>query len=360
MKYISLYNDIRASIKNGEFAKDNKLPGMQEIVQKYGMSITTVFRAIQLLKKEGLIHAVRGKGLFLSSSLASGNIPYNEKTRVAIMFPGFLSNTMNSEVFRSVVRAVELTCEKCKFELLLLPQRDRTDYLCMKAIEAERVSGVVLFDINNSELLNDLKKRKIPTVVCFAWNPSVDIDQVGLDHFAISADIFRKCISLNKSQIVFIGSKKNAKSDEVVLSHYSWEIALQSQAAFTEHIYFSSHYIKIKLEDSQREEIRKFLIRHGNSALIVVATQRLYHLLIEQASEIEADYTRGLSIVLLHSWIHERTILHGRGFTPYFLVWDAFSMGKEAVEILRQRIDHIPKKTQRLLFSATISPVENS
>jgi DNA-binding LacI/PurR family transcriptional regulator len=359
MKYIALYNSIKTAIKNGEFDGSNKLPEMQELVQRYSVSITTVFRAVQLLKKEGIIHAVRGKGLFIVSSPNTGNIPYNEWPRVVIMFPGYLFNTMKSEAFRKILRAVEITCEQNKFELILLPQRDKSDFLSMKTIEAERVSGVILFDINHSELLNDLKNKKIPTVVCFAWNPSVNIDQVGLDHFAISADIYKKCIGLKKSKIIFIGSKKRANTDEVILSHYSWEIALKSQSAFTEQIGFDSYYAEIRVADTQRGEIRELLRKQGNQALFVVATHRPYNLLIEQAAEIEANYTSELSVVLLHSWIHQRPELHGRVFLPYSLVWDSFAMGEQAVNILKQRLEHVAMKTQRVLFGATISPVDS-
>ncbi len=359
MKYIKLYNDIKSSIRNGDFSSVNKLPEMEEMVKKYGVSITTVFRAIQLLKREGLVRAVRGKGLFATNSTAESALSLEGKNRVLLMFPEYAFNTMNSEVFRKVLRAVEITCDRNKLDLILVPQRNRSDYLCIKAMEEERASGIILFDVNSSELLNGLKEKKIPTVVCFAWNPSVDIDQVCLDHFAISGDIFKKCKSLNKSEVVFIGSIKGNTSEDIVLSHHSWEIALRSQATFTEQVKFSAHYIYPAITDSQKLTIKEILKKQGNSALFVAATQRIGRVLIEQAAEIEIDYTKELSVIMAHSWTHDKIKLHGREIVPYALVWDAFSMGEKAVDILRQRINRVSMKTQRILFSATISPVEN-
>lgn len=61
--YQDIYNDLRNSILQGEFAKSGYLPSETELTQHYGCSRMTVRKAISLLANEGEAQAIRGKGV---------------------------------------------------------------------------------------------------------------------------------------------------------------------------------------------------------------------------------------------------------------------------------------------------------
>lgn len=70
-KYIQLVNAIKKAIEKGALKKSDRLPSITDLRHNLGVGKETILKAIDLLKKEGVITAVQGKGFFV------------EKTRLA-------------------------------------------------------------------------------------------------------------------------------------------------------------------------------------------------------------------------------------------------------------------------------------
>jgi GntR family transcriptional regulator len=56
---------LRGQIASGKIQPGRPIPSKKTLVQEYGISPTTVDRATDALKDEGLIVTVMGKGLFV-------------------------------------------------------------------------------------------------------------------------------------------------------------------------------------------------------------------------------------------------------------------------------------------------------
>lgn len=63
--YYQIEQDLASLIANGTLAPGSQLPSEEELVQKYGVSRTTVRKAIQELERLELIEIRRGKGTFV-------------------------------------------------------------------------------------------------------------------------------------------------------------------------------------------------------------------------------------------------------------------------------------------------------
>jgi GntR family transcriptional regulator len=63
--YFQIEQDLASSIATGALAPGSQLPSEEELVQKYGVSRTTVRKAIQELERLELIEIRRGKGTFV-------------------------------------------------------------------------------------------------------------------------------------------------------------------------------------------------------------------------------------------------------------------------------------------------------
>jgi GntR family transcriptional regulator len=63
--YLQLANILRAQIRSGELARDRPVPSERTLTQQYGVSDGTVKRAMQVLRDEGLVRTVRGKGIYV-------------------------------------------------------------------------------------------------------------------------------------------------------------------------------------------------------------------------------------------------------------------------------------------------------
>nr|WP_263326748.1 trehalose operon repressor [Neobacillus sp. Marseille-Q6967] len=61
-KYLMIYNEIVAQIKNGEIAPGTLLPSENELKDQYDTSRETIRKALNLLAQNGYIQKVRGKG----------------------------------------------------------------------------------------------------------------------------------------------------------------------------------------------------------------------------------------------------------------------------------------------------------
>jgi GntR family transcriptional regulator len=62
---VRVADDIRAKIETGEYAPGEQLPTYDELAKKYMCSLAVVRKAADLLKQQGLLIAVQGKGTFV-------------------------------------------------------------------------------------------------------------------------------------------------------------------------------------------------------------------------------------------------------------------------------------------------------
>lgn len=61
--YERVLAELRAEIENGELT--GKLPTRAQLAEKYGFTHMTVQKAIDALKKEGLVYSKRGLGVYV-------------------------------------------------------------------------------------------------------------------------------------------------------------------------------------------------------------------------------------------------------------------------------------------------------
>lgn len=64
--YVQLANILRAQIASGELPAGRMLPSARTLSQQHDVSVGSVKRAIEILRSEGLVHTVIGRGIFVS------------------------------------------------------------------------------------------------------------------------------------------------------------------------------------------------------------------------------------------------------------------------------------------------------
>ena len=72
-----IVRQIRAKILSGELEAETDLPSIRALASTQHVSVITVQRAYETLLREGLIHARRGKGFFVSE------LPRDQKKEMA-------------------------------------------------------------------------------------------------------------------------------------------------------------------------------------------------------------------------------------------------------------------------------------
>jgi GntR family transcriptional regulator len=70
--YVQLADILRARIRSGELAPRRMIPSIRTLQQEYAVSDRTVKHATQLLRDEGLVHTVQGRGVFVTAQPPPG------------------------------------------------------------------------------------------------------------------------------------------------------------------------------------------------------------------------------------------------------------------------------------------------
>lgn len=65
--YRDIYKDLKEQIASGELKPEDKLPSEDEIARNFSVSKITVKKALGLLREEGLIRRVQGRGTFVNA-----------------------------------------------------------------------------------------------------------------------------------------------------------------------------------------------------------------------------------------------------------------------------------------------------
>ncbi len=63
--YLQLAAVLRSMIESGEIPPDRSLPSVKSMMQTYGVAQGTAERAVRILKDEGLVRTVIGKGVYV-------------------------------------------------------------------------------------------------------------------------------------------------------------------------------------------------------------------------------------------------------------------------------------------------------
>ena len=71
--YLQLAAILRAQIKSGEIPPDRALPSVKVLVQIYGVAQGTAEKSVRVLRDEGLVQTVMGRGTFVSPPEDRGN-----------------------------------------------------------------------------------------------------------------------------------------------------------------------------------------------------------------------------------------------------------------------------------------------
>jgi GntR family transcriptional regulator len=69
--YLQVADDLRASIADRTFKPGERLPSGRELARRYGVAAMTISHALDVLRKEQLVEAYQGRGIFVTDRPAA-------------------------------------------------------------------------------------------------------------------------------------------------------------------------------------------------------------------------------------------------------------------------------------------------
>ena len=156
--YEYVHDEILKSVERGEVDEEGFLLSEKEYCTRFDVSLTTVRRALQHLKEEGIVEKIKGKGTRLSRLVRRVNIPPNKFIGV-LMMPFSKQPPVHAEKYHYVnnyaQRIYQTIYRELKEEYNLL-----LDSISMKELE-ERFPQSVLKNADKILLLGETQREAI-------------------------------------------------------------------------------------------------------------------------------------------------------------------------------------------------------
>ena len=117
-KYFQLFGLLKNEINRGIYQSGQKIPGENELAEKYGMSRQTVRQALSLLEQESLIERRQGSGTYVRENAPRRKRSWNV---------GVMATYISEYIFPSILRGIESELSEEGFFPLLSATKNRVD-----------------------------------------------------------------------------------------------------------------------------------------------------------------------------------------------------------------------------------------
>lgn len=117
-KYIRLFEKIQSEIALGVYKNGERIPGENELAQKYQMSRQTVRQSLSLLEQKGLIARRQGSGTYVTQKLQRKKKTWNV---------GVIATYISEYIFPSILRGMENELSRSGFSPVLNATKNRVD-----------------------------------------------------------------------------------------------------------------------------------------------------------------------------------------------------------------------------------------
>ncbi len=261
-KFLQLYEILKKDIQDGVYKNDQKIPTEVELATQYKLSRPTVAKALDLLRKEGMIERTSGIGTFVQMQ------PRNEMLNFGLLIPG-LGET---EIFESICGHMSKLAQTKKFNLIwsgsiqddAKARKEHIESLAKHYIE-QKVDGVFFTpleltsekDTVNESIVKLFDQANIPLVLMdrdiVSFPSRSEYDLVSVDNFRLTYIITQHMIEQGCRTIKFVARPFSAPSVQMRIYGYT-QALLDAGLKFTPDMVsiednFNSEYIKNLLSD---------------------------------------------------------------------------------------------------------------
>jgi DNA-binding LacI/PurR family transcriptional regulator len=228
-KFLWLYEILKQSIEDGQFKSDQKLPTEIELANQYNLSRPTVAKALDRLRKEGVIERKSGIGTFVRFQ------PKKAVNNFGLLIPG-LGET---EIFESICGHMSHLAQLKNFNLIwgssmqedAEMRRDHIEQLAGRYIE-QRIDGVFFTPLElttekdpvNQNVVQLFDQAGIPIVLMdrdiVSFPSRSKYDMVGVDNFRLASILTRHLLDQGCKSVKFVARPYSAPTVQLRIFGY--------------------------------------------------------------------------------------------------------------------------------------------
>jgi LacI family transcriptional regulator len=213
IKYKRLVETLKRDIISGRYGSDNPLPSVRALIGRYGLSNTTVLRALDELVRLGLISRKQGRGTFATNTAIL--------RKIGLIVPGVAC----TDFFQPIISEINQLARENDYTLLFAEvfSGDRYERISqVRALAAEfikkRVSGVIYEPLAepggneaNEYVLRAFKRAGIPVVLIdcdiVPFPQRSEYDVVGVNDVEAGAKMVEHLVDAGAAKIHFLISR---------------------------------------------------------------------------------------------------------------------------------------------------------
>jgi DNA-binding LacI/PurR family transcriptional regulator len=209
--YQQVKRTLLAAISRGEYEPDQPFITQREVCERYGVSTTTAVRALGELVADGVLVRHRGKGTFVADRTTPPVVPAGGPA-IACIIQGLVGAHVSQ-----IVRGVESVCAQRGYRMFLSESdgsAQRQGRALRQAIDTG-AGGVVLYSVEgeaNTDLIEELRHRRIPLVLVDRYRTDLATDAVVADDFGLGYEMTRQLIESGHRRIATLWGETNCTS----------------------------------------------------------------------------------------------------------------------------------------------------
>ncbi len=283
MKSKLLYEQIADALKekicNGEYVKDERLPTESDLADQFNVSRITSKRALEELKKEGLIYRVRGSGSFVSeiADYKKRNkeaIVNNGAKATAIIMPHHVTESSFAKSITGAVRAFE----KAGFYSVVHSgvKSSEDERRIISKMYDDGIKGIIYYPVSDREnysLLNSLYLENYPIVTIDKYFESLPISNVVADNYNGGYIAAKYLSKLGHSRIGFVSDLSIESTTSIRNRYFGYAKALRDEGLMEEEEFltmgFTDEYHR-KYNDKVYKDIAHKMVRAKITGVVAV------------------------------------------------------------------------------------------
>lgn len=208
--YEKIMQELKEKIYTGEYSANDRLPTEADLAQQYGVSRITSKRALEELKKEGLVYRVRGSGSFVSEkgkargqTLKKGGAKFSDT--VAVLMPHYVTE---SSFAQSINGAIKELAKAGFYGIVYSSVKNAADERrVIRKIYEDGIQGIIYYplsDRENYDLLHHLYLEEYPIVAIDKYFEGVPISSVVADNYKGGEMATQYLLGLGHRRIGFV------------------------------------------------------------------------------------------------------------------------------------------------------------
>jgi len=224
--YVDVAQAIQGHLRAGTYRPGSLLPTERELQGSFGVSRSTVRKALQHLVESGWAETIANRGVV-------GKVGRNDPSSNLI---GFVDHA--SSVHQTVYFRLSAELEKRGYHLTFVDSKSRSDEGALEACVERGFAGAILWSKTATPDIARVERvaSRLPIIAIEHSLPEIDTDVVGNDMYAASIQVISHLYQLGRRNVAFTGMLDGLDSS---LSQFSGFIAgffrAQNDGSFVPH-----------------------------------------------------------------------------------------------------------------------------